>query len=292
MSNDVLLRKLSMQSRVVSATGVFVGMVAGLARVNVQGATVDLRCDGWYPPLPGMPVRVDTVNGVMRVVGPSQTLGPRGTVSAVGAGSTTVTISVDGSSYTLPVLAGYSPTVGDTVVVNWTSGHVLGEEAAAPTVETPESAPAPAASSFSRLTVYPRASGKWDYTYSNWWGGSEVWASNNNDGIWVYGGRFSTLKGASISRVEIYLPLITELGSCSIGLHPHSSIPGGAPSISSLTVLSDRGGWVRLPTSWGELLRDNPSWGIGVKAPTGGLNKWRGVGQDSQSGVLRFSGTR
>lgn len=291
MSN-ILLRKLALQTRITTATGVFVGLVDGLARVNVQGATVDLRCDGWYPPLPGMPVRVETVNGVMRVMGPSQTLGPRGTVAAVGSGSTTVTVSVDGVLYSMPVLAGYSPTIGDQVVINWTSGHVLGEEAEPPVVETPVSEPAPSRSSFSRLTVYPRASGKWDYNYSNWWGGSEVWASNNNDGIWVYGGRFSTLKGATITRVEIYLPLITELGSCSIGLHSHSSIPAGAPSISSLTVLSDRGGWVRLPTSWGATLRDNPSFGIGVKAPTGGLNKWRGVGQDSQSGVLRFAGSR
>lgn len=293
MSSNVLLRKFAQLPRVQSGTGVFVGMVAGLARVNIQGSTIDIRCDGFYPPLPGMPVRVDTVNGVMRVVGPSQALSPRGTVTAVGGGSTTVTVEVDGTEYTLPVMAGYSPSVSDVVVVNWSSGHVLGEEASAPEPETPDSGGSGGSERFTGLTVYPTGSGKYDSSFSNWWGGSEVWASNNNDGAWFYSRRFTALSGVdSFSRVDVYLPRIQESGSCSIGLHPHQSRPGGAPSIGSLVALSDRDGWVRLPTSWGVVLRDNPSYGIGVTAPSGGLNKWRGHSQDSQSGVLRFAGTR
>ena len=140
--------------------------------------------------------------------------------------------------------------------------------------------------------MYPTGSGKWDTTYNNWWGGSEVWASNNNRGIWVYGGRNSMLTGANVQTVEVFLPRITEVGSASIGLHGYSGIPGGFPTITDGVSLVPRDGWVRLPDWWGNHLRDNPNSGVGVFSPSGGYNKWRGVGQDALSGVLRFTGTR
>lgn len=289
---EQFLRKASEQAKVSSTVGVFVERtVDGLARVNVQGSTVDVRLDGWNPPIPGMPVRVETLNGIMRVKGPSQALSARGEVVADVGGGVAAIVLVDGEEYTLPVMAPYVPIPADIVVINWQSGHVLGEEASAPDTVAPPTVGA-GGSSFSSLLVQATNSGKWDTTYSNYWGGSEVWASNNNDGLWVYGGRFSALAGANVSRVEIFLPLIQQVGSASVGLHAYSTIPGGAPTIGSLVALSSRNGWVQLPTEWGNYLRDNPGSGVGVVSPSGGFNKWRGVGQDGLSGALRFDGTR
>lgn len=293
---EVVARRLAAVSRVSSVTGVFVAMVDGLARVNVQGATVDLRCDGWNPPIPGAPVRVETLNGIMRVVGPAQTLSPRGVVTASLDAGVRAEVLVDGELYVLPVMAPYSPVVTDPVIINWQSGHVSGEEAAAPDVGDPGTTPSQGVG-FKDLLIQATASGRYDDDAMNWWGGAEVWASNNNDGIWAYGGRHTALAGADISKVEIYLPLIEQAGSCSIGLHPHPSIPGGAPSIGFLLPLplGGRGGWVQLDTSWGNYLRDNPNAGIGVLSPTGGFTRWRGVGQANTgpgSGALRFTGTR
>ena len=102
---------------------------------------------------------------------------------------------------------------------------------------------------------------------------------------------FGALAGANVSRVEIFLPLVTAVGVCQIGVHTHPDMPSGPPSIGSLIDLPVRGGWVTLPPEWGTWFRDNPTGGIGVHSGAG-LNKWRGVGQDSQSGWIRFAGIR
>lgn len=288
-SADVYARKFSESSRTRSVTGVFVQMSGVLARVNVQGATVDVRCDGWYPPIPGMPVRVDVTNGQMRVVGPAQTLPPRAEVVEDVDSGTKASITDGVSGWVLPVMAPYVPIPGDVVVVNWVSGHVLGEEAAPPQQTNPGEIP-PTSAPFTDLLIQAYQSGKFDLSYNNWWGGSEVWASNNNRGAWFYGNALTALAGAHIAKAEIYLPLISSVGSCAVGLHPHPTIPGGAPSIGSLVALDPRSGWVALPAGWGDLLRDNPSWGVGVVAPSGGLTKWWGV--PGMSGALRFAGSR
>ena len=292
---DVLARRLQSTPRVSTQVGTFVGWVSGLARVNLQGSTVDVRCDGWYRPIPGTPVRVDIVDGVMRVVGPSQALSPRGTVvESIGAG-TRARVTVEGSQYVLPVMSGYSPAPGEEVVINWQSGHVLGEEASAPEPDDPGTVGGDK-EDFDNLLIQPTASGKYDDDWNNWWAPPEVWASNNNDGIWVYSNRFQSLKGADFTRVEFCFPRpIAAVGACYIGLHAYSSIPGGAPTITNLVAVpaDRRSGWFRCPTWWGNHLRDNPSHGIGVTSGAGN-NRWPGVGQSggSQSGWMRFAGKR
>lgn len=287
--------KLSRTPIVQSTVGVFVEMVSGLARVNLQGSAVDIRCDGWYPPAPGMPVRVEVLNGQMRVAGPSQALPARGVVTAVGGGSTSATVDTGSGVYTLPVLAPYSPLVSDTVVINWMSGHILGQEASAPATSTPETAGG-VGSAFTDLLVQPTGSGKYDETYDNWWAPPEVWASNNNKGIWVYGGRFGALAGADVTKSEFHFPRpIRAAGAAYIGLHAYSGIPGGEPSVTDLVAVpaDRRSGWFELPGWWGNHLRDNPDAGIGVTSGAGD-NRWPGVGQagGGQSGWMRFSGNR
>lgn len=292
---DTLARKLSAVSRVSTVTGVFVGMAGSLARVNVQDATVEIRCDGWTPPIPGMPVRVEVVNSIMRVTGPSRTLSPRGVVVESLSSGTRALVDVDGVEHDLPVMTGYAPVAGETVVINWQSGHVLGEEASPPETTDPGTIGGGGAA-FSDLLVQPTASGKYDANWSNWWAPPEVWASNNNTGIWVYSGRFGALKGAQVSRVEFCFPTpIRAVGAAFLGLHAYPEIPGGAPTITDTVAVpvGDRSGWFECPTWWGNALRDNPSWGLGVTSGAGD-NRWPGVGQagGAQSGWVRFAGTR
>lgn len=291
-------RKLADVPQISSLVGIFVEMAGSLARINLQGSTVDIRCDGWNPPLPGMPVRVEVIGSRMRVVGPTRPQPAIGTVVESIDGGVRAVVEVDGEQYTLPVMAPYSPLATDEVVIHWPSGYVLGEKAAPPPpppVEPPTPIPPPPVV-FKDLVIQPTASGKYDLSYNNWWSPPEVWASNNNKGIWTYGGRFRALAGASGLRAEFFFPTpFRAVGAAYIGLHPHPQIPGGAPSISELFYLQpgDRNGWYVLPSGWAEALRDNPDWGIGVTSGAGD-NRWPGVGQagGSQSGWLRFSGTR
>ena len=289
--SDVVSRRLSDIPRVSTVTGYFVGMVDGLAQVNVQGATVSVRCDGWNPPTPGMPVRVETLNGLMRVTGPSQTLPARGTVVESREGDTRALVDAGGDEYDLPVMAPYVPLPGDVVVLNWQSGHVLGEEAAAPDDQPPPTVGG-GSNPFSGLLVQAQSSGKYDFPNGNWWGNGDVRASNNNAGAWFYHGAFTALAGADVSSIELHLPTPWRaVGALFVGLHPHATRPGGAPSIGTLTTVSARSGWVSLPAGWGNFLRDNPNHGIGVTSGAGD-NQWPGVPQDGYSGALRFAGTR
>lgn len=286
--DDQILASLDKIPSVRSITGVFVRMDGAFAVVNVGDSTITIPCVGFYPPAAGMVVQVEWRDGKPAVTGPARPLNPIGTIAATGSPRATVT--VDGVSYLLYYRSGYSPSVGHTVEINWATGIIQGQVTGVDTPTQPDVKP-PGASSFSNLKVKARDSGRYQ---GSWWGNSDPWASNSNDGIWTYGDRIKdAIKGATISRIEIYLPLLSRLGNCSIGTHPHASIPGGAPSISNLEALSlsNRSGWTRLPTSFASYLAAGGR-GIGVTAPGGGLNKWRGVDLDSDSGALRFTGTR
>jgi len=201
---------------------------------------------------------------------------------------------VDGVEYLLPYESWYTPSVSDVVSVDWTREVIVGELSTSPAHQDEPSTPTPKKTPFD-VTIAASASGKYDLNWNNWWGGSEVWASNNNDGIWVYGNRVrdGVGSGATVSRIWINLPLISTVGNCYIGLHSHPSIPGGAPSLSSVITLGQRGGWVELPLSFGQFLQAGGR-GIGVGAnPGGGLTKWRGApSPDAWSGALRIQGTR
>lgn len=283
-----------------SHTAVFVRMEGNLAVINTQGEQIKVPCVGYYPPVIGDSVQVEWRNGSPAVIGPAVQRNPLGVIS--GTGSPLATVTVDGVAYLLPYHVGYTPTIGDQVVIDWISGTISGALSVVPPPKpqppapdddggTPGGAPAPKPVKFD-VTVRATRSGKYDTNWSNWWGGDEVWASNNNKGAWFYGNRIrDAVKGGDVTRIDIYLPLISQVGSCSIGLHSYPTIPGGNPSITSLTTLSDRKGWVRLPQSFADYL-DNGGRGIGVVSPSGGFTKWAGVSNDKLSGAIRLRGTR
>lgn len=291
MDGDYLRFKVASIPTIRSHTATFVRMVGGLAVINTGDTQITVPCVGYYPPVVGDTVQVEWRNGSPAVVGPAVPRNPIGTIT--GTGSPKAEVTVDGVAYLLPYRAGYTPTVSDSVEVNWATGVIQGALSEAPVSPEEPSSPGGGSASFD-VTVLAAGSGKYDFAWSNWWGGSEVWASNNNQGIWWYGNAFRTAvgAGASISRLLIYLPLISQVGNCSIGVHAHPSRPGGAPTIGSAVPLSPRGGWVELPDSFATYLQAGGR-GVGVTAPGGGLTKWRGApSPDSRSGALRAIGTR
>lgn len=285
-----IARSIQSIPRVQSFTGVFFEMAGDLALVNLNGTQIAVKCDGWAPPVQGMNVRLQVTDGVPRLVGPAQPLPTDGVIKFITG--PVATVDVDGTDYQMRFL-GTAPTSGDTVVIHWQSRTVLGKPGTytppPPPVEPPPIVPQP--KPFANLLVQANGSGRYQ---TSWWGESP-WASSNNDGIWTYGEAVrQALAGAWNIGAEIYLPLIQQLGNAAYALHPHGSIPSGAPTLLEVTGMPARSGWVALPAGWGEWLRDNTG-GIGVTAPGGGFNKWRGrygPERDDLSGALRFSGTR
>lgn len=279
--------------RVARTVGVFVDRtVDGLARVNTQGSLVSVKCDGWAPPVPGMSVRLESTNGIMRLVGPAGPRSASGVVIASLSGDTRASVLVDGVEWDLPVMAPYVPIPTDEVVVDWMSGAVLGELAASAGSDAPAPNPGGGGGAFSGLLVQATDSGRYN-TGGSAWGDSTVWTGTSTRGLWVYSGGFAALAGANVTSAEIYLPLIQQQNNMSFGLHTQPSKPGSDPGFSNVTAHDGpRSGWVGLPAGWGNILRDNPSWGVGVLSPGGGLNQWVGRGADGMSGAIRFAGTR
>lgn len=291
MTGKRLAAQVAAIPSVRSHTATFVRMESGLAVINTGDTQIRVPCVGYYPPRVNMAVQVEWRAGKPAVIGPAVTKNPIGEIT--GTGSPRAEVTVDGVAYLLPYEDWYTPNVSDVVSVDWQREVIVGKLSTSPVPEPEPPPPPPSVSRFD-VTILASASGKYDYSFSNWWGGSEVWASNSNDGIWVYGNAVRDGVGASavIEKVEILLPLTTEAGSCAIGVHDHFSIPGGAPNIQFEIGLGVRRGWVQIPNDFGNYLLVGGR-GIGVTAPTGGLNKWNGApSPDSWSGALRFQGTR
>jgi hypothetical protein len=284
-----IARQLAKVAPVRAETCVFVQMDGAHAVVNVGDSTITVPVVGWVPPASGMTVQMEWRAGSAVVTGPAKALSPFGVITS--AGTPQSTVEVGGVEYMLYLRDGYTPTLGDPVTVNWMTGIIEGKITGATTPDPPPTSGGSGGVLDPANPVRAIDSGRYQ---TSWWG-NDPWASSSNDGIWVYGSRVRDfLRGGNVATIEIYLPLQSQLGLCQIGLHPHASIPGGAPSITSLVdlPLGSRAGWVRLPDSWGNWLRDNDG-GIGVLAPGGaGMTKWTGTRLDGSSGALRFTGIR
>lgn len=285
---DAVQKQLQKVTSARSESAVFVRMDGRLAVVNIGTATVTVPCVGFYPPLPGMPVRVDWVNGSPAVTGPVAPLNPIGIITATG--TPRATVEVDGVPYTLPVMDSYAAVVGDEVAINWNIGVIQGKLAAVDVPEPPgDSGGGPSGS----YDIVVRAAGSGRYQ-GGWWGDSDPWASNNNVGAWVYGDRVrAAIAGTNLTGIWVYLPLIEEVGNCAIGVHDLAAIGGPGPSLvpgSLITLpLGQRNGWLALTPALGDYLSVGGR-GVGVLAPGGGYTRWRGVQADGLSGALRLAG--
>lgn len=285
---DAVARQLAAVTSARSEAAVFVRMDGRFAVVNIGTSTITIPCVGFYPPVVGMSVRVDWVNSSPAVTGPMKPLSPMGKITATGTPRATVT--VDGTAYLLYYRSGYTPALNDDVEINWATGVIQGRV-------TGLSNPTPPVENGGGSTSFDvviRAGNSGRYQPGSGWWSNDPRASNSNSGIWTYENRIrDAVAGGTVATAEIYLPLTQERGNCSIGLHDHPGIPGGAPTITNLTplALGNRAGWVRLPQVFGAYVAGGGS-GIGVTAPGGGDNIWRGTASDSYSGALRLTGTR
>lgn len=274
-----------------SESAVFVRMDGRFAVVNIGTSTITIPCVGFYPPVAGMAVRVDWVGGSAAVTGPIRPLSPLGKITATGSPRATVT--VDGTAYLLYYRSGYTPAVNDDVEINWATGIIQGKVTGVNTPDTPGENGG--GSTPFDVTVRAQNSGRYQ-SGSGWWG-NDPWASNSNQGIWTFGNTIrDAVGGGTVSQAFAFLPLLEERGNASIGAHDHPVIPGGAPTLlpSSLVALplGQRNGWVPLTASVGQYLAAVAGRGIGVTAPGGGYNRWRGTASDAMSGAVRLIGTR
>lgn len=269
--------------------GTFLKQDGNLALVQVGDQQIRIPMVG-YQPHPGTPVWVDTQNGRTVCAGSSYQFSPYGTIIASPASGSVQVQPDDGPVLELPYRSGLSLSSGNRVEINPVTRVVQGLISRTP--DAPETGGGGGGSSFKNLLVQAADSGT-----SN---GGAYWQNNVNSdsaagGAWFYGSRLrNALKGVdSFTRVEVYLPRIySRFSNPTIRLHASAGKPSsGLPSFGSSQSAGAANGWVRIPNSWGEYMRDNNA-GVGFGPVSGVMASWRGTAADRMSGAIRFTGTR
>lgn len=281
---DVVLAQLARIPTVDRMVGVFVAMDDTRAVVNVGDKSVTIPCVGFNPPMPGIAVQLDRVNGFLAVTGPAVTLPAMGTIKATGSPKCTVTLG--GNDLVLGYRAGYTPVIGDDVEVNPATLIIQGKVTVAPPAPAGGANPGGGGGAFTGLLALATNSGQ----FRDRWQSNDVRASDTVSGAWVYGTRiYAAIAGTLVTRIEIYLPLRSSVGACYIGTHGYGVLPAGWVGIGNVSALGARAGWVTIPTGFISALQA----GGGIAVTSGsGDNNWAGTQADALSGALRFSGTR
>lgn len=172
--------------------------------------------------------------------------GPReATVTATPGGSDTITVTANGTDYTVTFLTGYTPTNGDRVRLLWQGrdGTVLNKVGItpAPGQTGGGTAPPPAPKGTGTFDATATDSGTWTPAFNAWdsWagGGGKVYQGSYggtaNFGAWFYSNKLAELAGYTISRVQFRIPSRLSVGSFNSGLTLHIYVhnsptrPGG-----------------------------------------------------------------
>lgn len=258
-------------------------------------------------------IRKPDAPGQLLVLGRVGAPGPvEGLVSAVPAGSDTITVTASGVDYTVTFAAGLSLVPGDRVRLLWQgpTGTALCKVGVtpAPIVGTTSTAPPPSASTYGEHPVIATDSG----TYSSGFGwnsyyGQNVYQGNGstwgapsfNAGSWFYGSGAAQLTGATVTGIQFKLPARKSGGASSsaatahIYLHNSPNRPGGDVSrvqgpTDVVVQPGSLGGYITLPASWGATLIA----GGGISISGDPYLGFKGRAEDPESGKLLLAWQR
>ncbi|PPF56096.1 hypothetical protein C5B94_04020 [Clavibacter michiganensis] len=280
-------RRLSRIPTGSSKLGTYVGRDGALAVVNLGASTVSLRYVGLYLPPPGHPVQIETRDGVPVVTGPASPLPATGKIVR----ATTPLARVEAWSaagpivYELPLRAGYTPTIGDTVEITWSADGGIVQGATTPVERPPAPAriPAPGEQTFH----LPAFTAIWSGSATDTWVSDDVLPGAGRTAGWGYGTKVvDTIPDtAEILSASIYLPL---LGAGKIAprfrLHPFGQKPRtGLVFAGNSYPLAALDGWVPLPLAAVDFLKANVG-GLGLDVSNDVA--YRGLQRDQYSGAL------
>jgi hypothetical protein len=261
----------------------------GTMRVDFGAGPVSVVAAGVYWPVPGEPVRVLRVGSVSLLVGPAVPKPTFGVVATIAATSVTVDFG-GGDMEDIGFLDGYTPTVGDQVVIHRGSvATVLGKLAQTPAPPPDDvTNPEPTAPERRTVTFNPTAAGTQNTGSSSFWTG-DVWCGSTTTGAWFYGDSIDRTipDGATIISGRIYVvEFFNQFPSslATIGTHT-SKTKSGVLSVTGAQTISRGTGWKTLPADFLTRLKTGSAYGIATNH--GGYHKFRGL--DSSSGRLEIT---
>ena len=280
-----VLALLAGKSKVKVVSGFYRGLDGLRVLVEFDGGLVPCSTVTAYRPALNEPVWVASVDDQLFLLGPTRPLPADATVVSTASGIAELTTDIGGVSATYE--SGATLSAGQRVKLMWGGDmpHVISVKSFDPDAVVPPGASGSGVKEYTKTFTATQAG-----SYGSSWWQSQVWSSDNNLGAWFYGSKIPDTipSGATIQWIEIYLSPQQIFGSpANFGLHNHTSKPGGAPTIGSLTATAPHAGWLRLPTSFGNALRRGGSAkGIGIEH--GGFHIFRSLSEDAQSGALRI----
>lgn len=254
----------------------------GDQRVQVQFATP------WVPQV-NEPVWVDSIDGVLRLTGPTTPKPGLGVVLTI-TGSTAM-VRTDFGDFEMPAApTDPMPTSGDTVGIQWSSGPWCTLLVDVP--DAPPAPPDPGGGGGGVRTAEFRATqaGSTDRGSTRYWT-SEVYASSSTYGVWAYGSQIKDTIPASAQFVslEVYVSWRQIQGGLPRWvLHDQFSL-SGVPAVSGYAEWRPGDGWQTPPdpVGWFNALKAGGAF-AGVGFNQGGFNIARSLAADGMSGALRI----
>lgn len=269
--------------RYVGADGMFALVDLGDQRVPVQFATP------WVPQI-NEPVWVDSVDGLLRMVGPTTPKPGVGVVETI-TGSSAV-VQTDFGKFTLIVApSDPMPSSGDTVGIQWSSQPWCTLLVDVPDPEVP--VPPPSGGGGQTKTAEFRAvdAGSTDRSRARWWQ-AQPWSSDSTFGAWFYGSQIKDTipAGAVFVSLEFFVAWDRRrYGGSRFTLHS-DPVKAGVPAMSGYTVWNPDGGWQTPPDpeGWFNALKaGGDRFGVGLNQ--GGYEQFKSLAQDGMSGALRIT---
>lgn len=291
-AQDIATLRQGMSKR-RSGICVSVDWPSGTARVNVEGANVDMPMAG-PPPTPQRACWVGYLGNQPVCLGPVWRA-PLGVVQSAPANGLVSVKTDDGGTYTVAYDAGLTLTATQRVWIDWTYGGVVLAVLSAdpithddlipdPPVVPP---PAPGGAGFDVTRVFnPVTSGTQNTGQSRLWT-SQVYCGDTTVGGFFYGDQVgSTIPDtAPIKSVRLFVNQESGRGNQpTIGLHSLAD-PGGVIAVDQAVAIPAGTGWKTLPNAFGDALKTGYRKGLGTNH--GGFWIWAAANQGN-SGALEI----
>lgn len=289
--SDSARRSVDRKSTVAPMVGRYVGNDGDFALVDLGDQRVPVRFASWAVPQINEAVWVDSVDGLLRLTGPTAPKPGIGVIETVTG--TEAVVQTDFGKYTLTVApTDPMPTSGDTVGIHWSSQPWCTLLVDLPDVEPPPPPPSGGAGQEVKTAVFRAIdTGSTDRHQARWWK-SEPTAWNTTYGAWFYGSQIKDTVPADAQFVslEFYVSYRQRRGGAPrFALHD-AGTKIGLPSFSAYNEWAPEGGDFRTPPdphAWFELLTAGGGY-AGVGLNQGGDNVFSNLVQDSMSGALRL----
>lgn len=280
------------KSTVTTRIGRYVGNEGMSALVDLGEQRIPVQFATPFVPEIGEPVWVDSIDGVLRLTGPTRPKPGVGVVLTISG--TNAVVRTDFGDFAMTVApTDPMPTSGETVGISWSSQPWCTLLVDIPEPPPPPPPPPSTGGGVPEVKVAEfRAidAGSTDRGSTRWWTG-QPYASNSTFGAWFYGTQIKDTvpAGAAFVSLEIYVSYQQRQGGAPrFALH-QSPRKAGVPLMSGYVDWAPPGGWQTPPLAfdWFNGLKAGaPWWGVGLNQ--GGYNKFSSLAQDGMSGALRI----